>query len=67
VFDSKYDARHKARLVANAHLCDFPLDSVYPVVVSIKGFRLVIFLDKLNNLDLWAIDIRKCILGGLYL
>jgi hypothetical protein len=28
VFDVKHDGRHKARLVADSHLTDIPLDSV---------------------------------------
>jgi hypothetical protein len=57
VFDVKHDGRHKARLVADGHLTDVPLDFVYSGVVSIKGFRLVIFLAEINNLELWATDI----------
>jgi hypothetical protein len=62
VFDVKHDGRHKARLVADGHLTDIPLDSVYSGVVSIRGFRLVLFLAELNKLDLWATDI-----GNAYL
>ena len=29
VFDVKHDGRHKARLVADGHLTDIPVDSVY--------------------------------------
>jgi hypothetical protein len=35
VFDVKHDGRHKARLVADGHLTDIPLDSVYSGVVSL--------------------------------
>jgi Reverse transcriptase (RNA-dependent DNA polymerase) len=62
VFDVKHDGRHKARLVADGHLTDIPLESVYSGVVSLRGFRLVIFLAELNNLQLWATDI-----GNAYL
>jgi hypothetical protein len=62
VFEVKHDGRHKTRLVANGHLNVIPLDSVYSGVVSIKGFRLVIFLAELNSLELWATDI-----GNAYL
>ena len=62
VFDVKHDGRHKARLVADGHLTDIPLDSVYSRVVSIRGFRLVFFLAELNKLELWATDI-----GNAYL
>ena len=62
VFDVKHDGRHKARLVADGHLTDIPLDSVYSGVVSLQGFRLVLFLAELNQLELWATDI-----GNAYL
>jgi Reverse transcriptase (RNA-dependent DNA polymerase) len=62
VFDVKHDGRHKARLVADGHLTEVPLESVYSGVVSLRGFRLVLFLAELNNLELWATDI-----GNAYL
>jgi Reverse transcriptase (RNA-dependent DNA polymerase) len=62
VFDVKHDGRHKARLVADGHLTNIPLDSVYSGVVSLRGFRLVLFLAELNDLQLWATDI-----GNAYL
>jgi Reverse transcriptase (RNA-dependent DNA polymerase) len=62
VFDVKHDGRHKARLVADGHLTDVPIDSVYSGIVSLRGFRLVLFLAELNGLQLWATDI-----GNAYL
>ena len=62
VFDVKHDGRHKARLVADGHLTDLPLDSVYSGVVSLRGFRLTLFLAEMNQLELWATDI-----GNAYL
>jgi hypothetical protein len=62
VFDVKHDGRHKARLVADGHLTDIPLESVYSGVVSLRGFRLVLFLAELNKLETWATDI-----GNAYL
>ncbi len=62
VFAVKHDGRHKARLVADGHLTDAPIDSVYSGVVSIRGLRLVCFLAELNGLELWATDI-----GSAYL
>jgi Reverse transcriptase (RNA-dependent DNA polymerase) len=62
VFDVKHDGRHKARLVADGHLTDIPIESVYSGVVSLRGFRLVVFLAELNSLPLWATDI-----GNAYL
>ena len=35
VFDVKHDGRHKACLVADGHLTDVPLESVYSGVVSL--------------------------------
>jgi hypothetical protein len=43
--------------VADGHLTDTPLDSVYSGVVSIRGFRIVMLLAELNQLDLWATDV----------
>ena len=62
VFAVKHDGRHKARLVADGHLTDVPMESVYSGVVSLRGFRLVVFLAELNNLEIWATDI-----GNAYL
>jgi hypothetical protein len=44
-------------LVADGNLTDVPLKSVYLGVVSLRGFRLVIFLGELNELDVWFADI----------
>ena len=57
VYAIKHDGRHKARLVADGHLTDIPMESVYSGVVSLKGLRLVIFLAELNGLKLVATDI----------
>jgi hypothetical protein len=40
IFDVKHDGRHKARLVADGHLTDIPLESVYSGVASLQGLRL---------------------------
>jgi hypothetical protein len=37
VYDCKHDGRHKARMVADGHLTDIPLESVYSGVVSLCG------------------------------
>ena len=58
----KHDGRHKARLVAGGHLTPDPIESIYSGVVSIRSLRLVIFLAKLNNLEVWGADI-----GNAYL
>jgi hypothetical protein len=62
VYDCKHDGRHKARMVADGHLTDIPLESVYSGVVSLRGLRIVTFLSELNGLVLWATDI-----GNAYL
>jgi hypothetical protein len=62
VYDVKHDVRRKARLVADGHLTDIPLDSVYSGVMSLRGFRLILFLAELNNLQQWATD-----MGNSYL
>jgi hypothetical protein len=62
VFDIKHDGHHKACYVAGGHLTDVPNMSVYSVVVSLQGLRMVAFLSELNGLDLWATDI-----GNAYL
>ena len=62
VFAVKFDGRYKARLVANGHLTPEPIENIYSGVVSLRILRLVIFLGKLNNLELWGADI-----GNAYL
>ena len=62
IFAVKHDGRHKARLVAGGHLTQDPIESIYSGVVSIRSLRLVIFLAKLNNLEVWGADI-----GNAYL
>ena len=62
IFAVKYDGRHKARLVAGGHLTPDPIESIYSGIVSIRSLRLVIFLAKLNNLEVWGADI-----GNAYL
>ena len=58
----KHDGRHKARLVAGGHLTPDAIESIYSGVVYIRSLRLVIFLAKLNNLEVWGADI-----GNAYL
>ena len=58
----KYDGRCKARLTADGHLSPDPVESIYSGVVSLRNLRRVIFLGKLNNLELWGVDI-----GNAYL
>jgi hypothetical protein len=62
IFDVKPNGRHKARILADGHLTNVPLESDFSGVVILRGFRLVIFLSKLNGLELWTTDI-----GNAYL
>ena len=64
IFAVRYDSRHKARLVADGQLTPEPVESIYSGVVSLRNFKLVIFLGKLNNLELWGADIGNPYLGG---
>ena len=59
VFAVKFD---KARLVVDGHLTLEPVENIYSGVVSLRSLRWVIFLGKLNNLDIWGADI-----GNAYL
>lgn len=43
VFDCKYDGHHKEQMVADGHLTDVPLDSVYSGIVSLCGIRILVF------------------------
>ena len=65
LFAVKFDGRLKARLVADSHLAPAAIENIYSGVVSVRNLRLVIFLGKLNNLDLWGADIGKAYLEAL--
>ena len=62
IFDVKHDLQHRARVVANGHLTDIPLESVYSGVVSLRGLRTVVFLGELNNMPTWGTDISSAYL-----
>ena len=57
VFAVKLDGRHKARLVADGNLTPEPIENIYSGEVSLRNLRLVIFLGKLTNLNIWGADI----------
>ena len=48
--------------MADGHLTPEPIENIYSGVVSLRNLRLVIFLGKLNSLELWGADI-----GNAYL
>ena len=50
VYVVKHDGRYKVRMVADGHLTDVSLDSVYSSVVSLRGLRLMLFLAELNGI-----------------
>ncbi len=52
VFDIKHDGLHKARLVVDEHLTDVTVDSAYSGIVSLLGLLLLVFLGKLNVLEM---------------
>ena len=58
-FDVKHDGRHCVRPVADGHLTDVPVESDGSGVVSVKGFRLLVFLAELNGLKLCGTDISS--------
>ena len=62
MFAVKFDGRHKTRLVADGHITPEPIENISSGVVSLRNLRLVIFLGKLNKLDIWGADI-----GNAYL
>jgi hypothetical protein len=52
IYDCKHDGRHKTWMVADGHLTDIPLESMYSGVVSLRGLPIITFLSELNGLDL---------------
>ena len=62
IFTIKEDGRFKARYCAGGHLTDPPTSSVYSGVVSLRGFRTLVFLGELNDMPVHATDI-----GNAYL
>jgi hypothetical protein len=62
VYNAKHDGRHKACMVAGGHLTPVPPKSIYSGVVSLQSLCIVVFLTKLNSLNLWGANI-----GSAYL
>ncbi len=51
--------------MADGHLTPKPLESIYSGVVSLRSLRIVIFLSRLNVLDLWGADVGNAYLEAL--
>ena len=68
VYAVKHDGRFKARLVADGHLTNEPVESIYSGVVSLRSLRMVVFLSQLNDLEIWGAeaytDQKLCIIAG---
>ena len=62
IFSVKHDGQFRTRVVANGHLTDTPIHSVYTGVVSLRGFWIVLFLVELNGMTPYATNI-----GNAYL
>ncbi len=56
IFDVKHNGWHRSRLVANGHLTEVPLDSIYSGVILLCRLSLLLFLAELNNL--WCLSNR---------
>jgi hypothetical protein len=44
-------------MVADGHLTDIPLESVYSGVVSLRGLQTLLFIAELNDLQTWTKDV----------
>jgi hypothetical protein len=62
VFDVKYDARHKARLVAGGNWTVNDKEDIYSGVVCMDTVRIGFFLGELNGLSCCACDIGNAFL-----
>ena len=62
VYAIKHDGRHKARLVANGNFMGPITKANYSGVVLLQSIRLIAFISKLNELELWAADISNAYL-----
>ena len=50
-------APHQGCLIADGHLTNIPVDSIYSGVTLLRRFRLLVFLVELNELETWGADI----------
>ena len=61
IFAVKYIGRHKAKFVADGSFTQELAENIYSGVVSLRHLRLDIFLEDLNNLEVWGADIGNAI------
>ena len=59
IHEINLDDRSKERLVTDGHLTKEPVESIYSGVVSLRSLRMVVFLSKLNNLEIWGADVNN--------
>ena len=59
IHELNLDDRSKERLVTDGHLTKEPVESIYSGVVSLRSLRMVVFLSKLNNLEIWGADVNN--------
>ena len=62
IFDVKMDLTRKARLVAEGHKTDDPIDSTYTGVVSRETVRIALTYAALNGLNVEAADVQNAYL-----
>ena len=63
--DFKPCGNFKARLVVDGHLTKEPTETAYSRDVSLRNFRLAMFIAELNNLQLWGVDVGNTYLQPL--
>ena len=62
IWDEKMDFTRKARWVKNGHLTSDPTTSTFAGVVSRESIRILLTYAALNQLDVWAADIKSAYL-----
>ena len=62
IWDVKMDFTRKARWVKNGHLTRNPTTSTFAGVVSRESIRILLTSAALNDLDVWATDIKSAYL-----
>ena len=59
VYDIKSMGLFKSHLVAQGNMLDLPCGATYTGVATLRSVHLVTFLSELNNLSLFAIDLKN--------